>query len=235
MLSTSASSPATIDLTFHQVKTYSDYPEVQASFERMVALSVKVATALRAAAPGSVAVINGYSYWVSDAFKADEPMMVMAGPGAYEPTEDEHPHFPSQCEGLGENELDEISAGVDRWLSSPSFETVNQTVLDAVSLKNALWWSGQSGDTQGVQILDFTSAAFGLLLTRSAHWLKDRCGSEEGQLGIMVERSFYADACETSICWPVVHWEGEAGASTCHPANVVPFRDHELPLITIVE
>ena len=234
-MSTNAQSPATIDLADHQVTTYSTYPEVQASFERMVALSVKVATALRSAAPGSVAVIYGYSYWVSDAFKADEPMIVMAGPGAYEPTEDEYPQFPSQCEGLGENELDEISAEVERWLASPTFESVNQSVLDSVSMKTALSWSGHASDRQGMQILDFTNATFGLLVTRSAHWLKNRCGDKDGQLGIVVERKFYLDACNTPICWPVVHWEGEVGSSTCNPVNVVPFRAHELPFITFVE
>lgn len=90
-------------------------------------------------------------------------------------------------------------------------------------------------DTPGMQILDFTNAAFGLLVTRSAHWLKERCGANEGQLGIIVDRNFYEDANNAAICWPVIHWEGEVSASTCHPVNAVPFRDHDLPTITMME
>ena len=162
--------------------------------------------------------------------------MVMAGPDSYAPTEDEFPQFPSQCEGLGAVELDEISAGFERWLANPTFETVDQSVLDSVSLKNALIWSEHSSDTPGgLQVVDFTSAAFGLLVTRSAHWLSNRCGAKQGQIGIMVERNFYLDARNSPICWPVIHWEGEVSSSTCNPANAVPFREHELPFVTMVE
>jgi hypothetical protein len=92
-----------------------------------------------------------------------------------------------------------------------------------------------SAPSPGLQVLNYAEAPFGLLLTRSEHWLLDRCGDRKGQLGIMVERNFFLDAEGTAICWPVIHWEGEAGSSHCHPVNVVPFREHELPFITMVE
>lgn len=235
MTSSSAKTTAVIDLTSSQVKNYSEYPEVQAAFDRMVALSVKVATTLRAAEPGSVAVFNGYSYWVSETFKADEPMMVPAGEDCFETTLDEYPHFPSHCEGLGEDELNDISAEVEIWLTNPVFEKVDQSNLDAVSLKNAMAWSAPSADESGMQVLDFTQAQSGALVTRSEHWLLERCGAQEGQLGVMVERKFYLDSHNTLICWPVIHWEGEVMATICHPSNAAPYRDHELPFVLMVQ
>lgn len=89
-----------------------------------------------------------------------------------------------------------------------------------------------------LEILDFgiDAAGFGLAVTRSDAWIKERCGANEGQLGVIVGRDFYEDAQGNLICWPRVYWEGEGMERGCHPVNIRPFRDSvQLPSLVMWE
>lgn len=85
-----------------------------------------------------------------------------------------------------------------------------------------------------MKILDFSGAASGTLVKRSAHQRAQLCipADAEDVFGIMVGKEFY-DSEFGVICYPVVHWEGQASESVCHPINVEPVRAHELPLISL--
>lgn len=131
-----------VDLSDSKVTSYSIYPEVQTAFERMSALGVELAAALREEPRGHVAFIAGYSYWISDTYIADEAMCVPAGPGAYAPTEDEFPMFLSDIEGLGAGEMDDISDAIGNWLRDRKLEPVDVQLLDRIALATAIEWRG---------------------------------------------------------------------------------------------
>lgn len=75
-----------------------------------------------------------------------------------------------------------------------------------------------------IRVYDFTNLRTGTIVRRSPHWKRERCAKHTKQIGMIVEKSFYADASGKVICWPVIHWEGEILSSLTHPANAVPFR-----------
>lgn len=132
--------PDAIDVSVWQQKFYSPHAPEQAAFDRMVGLGTKIAVMLRNAAPGSVALIEGYVYWVSPTFKGNEPMIAPVGFGARTPTLDDFPMSPSDTEGQSESDLNQISEGMEKWLVNPVFEKVDQTDLDKVSLATAQQW-----------------------------------------------------------------------------------------------
>lgn len=82
-----------------------------------------------------------------------------------------------------------------------------------------------------MEIVDFRTAPAGLLVKRSAHCLDQQAGANPEQLGMIVGLDFFEDATGKAICWPEIHWEGQAISRTTHPANVTPFRAHILPTI----
>lgn len=132
--------PDAIDVSAWQQKFYSSHAPEQAAFDRMVDLGTKIAAMLRCAAPGSIALIEGYVYWVSPTFKGNEPMISPAGIGALTPSLHEFPMSPSDTEGQSESDLNKISEGMEKWLTNPVFETVDQANLDKVSLITAQQW-----------------------------------------------------------------------------------------------
>ncbi len=85
--------------------------------------------------------------------------------------------------------------------------------------------------------LDFRNAGFGLLVTRSPHYLKDRCVKPNArrEIGLMVERRHYETVIGGVQTWPVIHWEGAVMSSICHPMLVVPLRRHALPEVVCHE
>ena len=87
----------------------------------------------------------------------------------------------------------------------------------------------------GLKILDFRDADTGILVKHSDHFHEQHCGAAPEKLGIIVGREFYEDSNGKVICWPRVHWEGAATDSLCHPVNIVPARETELPTIEMVE
>ncbi len=83
-----------------------------------------------------------------------------------------------------------------------------------------------------LKCIDFRNADFGLLVTRSPHYLKDRCVKRKRrEIGLMVERRHYETVIGSVQTWPVIHWEGAVMSSICHPALVVPLRRHSLPAV----
>lgn len=87
-----------------------------------------------------------------------------------------------------------------------------------------------------MQCLDFTEAGCGLLVKRSAHQREQQCvPADTGDVfGIMTGKEFFEDEGRV-VCYPLVHWEDQVLASSCHPINVVPARPHALPTITLAE
>jgi len=86
-----------------------------------------------------------------------------------------------------------------------------------------------------MKMLDYRNAPNGMLVRRSVHYLKDRCGAVKQAFGILTEKRFYEDVDGGAQCWPVIHWEGDAVANINHPANVTPYRRHNLPEIELKE
>lgn len=86
-----------------------------------------------------------------------------------------------------------------------------------------------------LKILDFLDAGSGTLVKHSEHFLAQHCGNAPEKLGIIVGLDFFQDSVGTVICWPRVHWEGSASDSLCHPVNIAPAREVELPTIEMVE
>jgi hypothetical protein len=78
-----------------------------------------------------------------------------------------------------------------------------------------------------IRVYDFKRCATGTIVTRSPHWMTEHPSGDAGQLGVIVDREFYADAKGQVICWPSIHWEGQAMDSLTHPANAVPYRQCE--------
>ena len=74
---------------------------------------------------------------------------------------------------------------------------------------------------------DFTDAEPGLLVKRSAHFRGQSCipVDRPDELGIVTGKAFYEEDGRV-ICYPEVHWEGRVTASTNHPMNVTPYRQH---------
>lgn len=84
---------------------------------------------------------------------------------------------------------------------------------------------------------DFTNCDFGLLVTRSKHFLETRYikPNSKKQYGIIVGKKFYADSRGLPICWPLVHWEGEVNDSLTHPSLVVAVRKKQRESISDIE
>jgi hypothetical protein len=87
--------------------------------------------------------------------------------------------------------------------------------------------------------LDFTDADFGLLVKRSAHYREQHCipADRPDELGIVTDKAFYEEDGRV-VCYPEVHWEGNVMASTNHPMNVTPYRQHalkEIPFLVSIE
>lgn len=91
-------------------------------------------------------------------------------------------------------------------------------------------------DKNEYEVLNFKDAPFGLLVTRSDHWYKERGlkmpQKHKRQLGIVTDRKFYQDSKGRIICWPIIAWEGAVVDSMTHPINVIPYRKKQaLPII----
>lgn len=88
-----------------------------------------------------------------------------------------------------------------------------------------------------MKVVDFNRFRSGLLVTRSNHWNKELCvkSNKRREIGIMVDKRFYANKLNGTSCYPVIHWEGGSVGSTTHPANAVPFRKSDLKRATYVE
>ena len=86
-----------------------------------------------------------------------------------------------------------------------------------------------------LKILDFRDAGSGTLVKHSEHFLAQQCGNAPEKLGIIVGMEFFQDSAGTVICWPRVHWEGASTVCLCHPVNIKPAREVELPTIEMVE
>jgi hypothetical protein len=72
---------------------------------------------------------------------------------------------------------------------------------------------------------DWNKVRTGALVTRSPHWLKERGGDNEGQLGIVTDHKFFMgeEPGEVGVqCWPYIHWENAVMPSLTHPMNAVP-------------
>jgi hypothetical protein len=81
-----------------------------------------------------------------------------------------------------------------------------------------------------MKVIDFTYCGFGLLVTHSSRYKKQHgIKSRKKDIGIIVDKSFFDDNRGGCICYPRVHWEDEVMARSCHPANIVPYRKHNLP------
>lgn len=87
-------------------------------------------------------------------------------------------------------------------------------------------------------VTDFSRYRIGTVVKRSDHYHKERCSKPRDpsrrQLGIMVDSLMYQTG-NRMIHWPVIHWENDPVAQTCHPANVVPYRKVVLQTIEIDE
>lgn len=95
-----------------------------------------------------------------------------------------------------------------------------------------------------MQVLDFTKSGFGMVVVRSEHYKKEHFVKKgaKRQLGIIVGKNFYQDTDDKGnedkgqvVCWPIIHWEGAVMESTCHPANVTPYRKHNLPSFEMID
>ena len=82
-----------------------------------------------------------------------------------------------------------------------------------------------------MKVRDYTEG-YGILVKHSLHWCEQHC-RVDGKFGIVVAKEFF-DIDSGTICYPVIHWEGEAGPSLTHPVNVVPVNV-ELPMIEVSE
>jgi hypothetical protein len=90
------------------------------------------------------------------------------------------------------------------------------------------------------KIVDFRAAPAGTLVKHSPHYHSQHGStpSDDEAIGIIVNLNFYpgaADADGKPVGWPEIVWEGQSFPRTSHPANVVPFRQLELPTIDMTE
>ena len=86
-----------------------------------------------------------------------------------------------------------------------------------------------------LKVLDFQKMNFptGLLVTRSAHWNKERCiKTKKKEIGIVTGFKIHEDSRKMPIVWPVVFWEKGNMDSTNHPANVDVYRKNSKPIYT---
>jgi len=77
-----------------------------------------------------------------------------------------------------------------------------------------------------VRLFKFDTVPFGCLVTRSEHYIKDRCiKSKKKEIGIITDISYYKDKKCGVIGWPSVFWENGTHSNLVHPALVKPFRN----------
>lgn len=58
----------------------------------------------------------------------------------------------------------------------------------------------------------------GNLVIRSDHWRAEHFQPDDYRLGIVVEVEFSNEGGK-AVCYPAIHWEGEAIARITHPDN----------------
>lgn len=78
-----------------------------------------------------------------------------------------------------------------------------------------------------MKVIDFSGVSAGTLVTRSAHWNKQRAvkAGARQQIGVIVKiEGFMSADGRRVIAWPCVHWEGAPHDSVTHPANVAFYR-----------
>lgn len=77
-----------------------------------------------------------------------------------------------------------------------------------------------------MRVIDYRGAK-GIIVARSEHWIKEKCGHNADQIGIVVDLQVYNDSVAGVVIFPVVHWEGAVFSSITHPANLVPYREQD--------
>lgn len=84
-------------------------------------------------------------------------------------------------------------------------------------------------------VFNFTNAPWGMLVTYSEHYNKERCiKSKRRKIGIMTDKKFFNDTLAGISCHPVVFWEGAVTTTIAHPANIVPYRKKQiLPTVDV--
>ena len=91
-------------------------------------------------------------------------------------------------------------------------------------------------DENEYEVPNFKDSPFGLLVTRSDHWYKERGLKipRQRQLGIVTDRKFFLDSKKRVVCWPVIAWEGAVVDSMTHPINAIAYRKRQaLPMVKI--
>jgi len=89
-------------------------------------------------------------------------------------------------------------------------------------------------DDNEYDVPNFKDGPFGLLVTRSDHWYKERGIKipRQRQLGIVTDRKFFQDSKGRIVCWPVIAWEGAVVDSMTHPMNAMAYRKKQtLPMV----
>ena len=82
-------------------------------------------------------------------------------------------------------------------------------------------------DQRMFKCLDFQQMGLpiGLLVQRSAYFMRDRCVNGRPQIGIITGFEVCVNEDQIPIVWPIIAWEGKTtGPSTTNPALVEPGR-----------
>lgn len=98
-----------------------------------------------------------------------------------------------------------------------------------------MWYPHVKG-TNEYQVLNFKDSPFGMVVTYSDHFYKERGMKvpRRKKIGIITDKSFFRDSQGRIVCYPSVYWEGAVMSSMTHPLNLKPYHKHQtLPIVTI--
>ena len=75
-----------------------------------------------------------------------------------------------------------------------------------------------------VKVFNFHLTKIGDLVKYSKHGKNLHGKVNKKKIGIITGYDFFSDGDFRTICWPIVHFEGDSVGSHNHPINVIPFR-----------
>jgi hypothetical protein len=85
-------------------------------------------------------------------------------------------------------------------------------------------------------VVDFRGDTWGVLVKHSPHWHKEiNYRPHKHRLGMITGHKFFQDSTGKTICWPVVHWEGDVMGHLCHPVLIVPYRKKDQRRLRTIE